>query len=185
MQQANFTNTIGITIHVAAHEAPAFLQRLLPILPQGATASTGAMPPPAWPAVPVAAGSAYQRIAEDNLRRLREDDIPDDGWGGVQDLDKVVRSLRAETSKVVLRAIENGGHVSRDEVYALLGRDKEQSLKGFTKPVAGLMERLVASGQLAADAKPLLQPIYEKSRTYQQAQGFMVPVQVVSLLATA
>ncbi len=196
MSQANITITLSCT--VPANEAPTLLQKLLAALPEGvtptATASPvtggtgdpiggGGLPPPhTWPPVPEDAGEEYKRTAEENLRQLQHGAIPDHGWGRVRDLQKVIGSLRSETRKVVLRAIQNGGHVTRDEVYALLERDETQSLKGFTKPAASLVERLMESGELPRNARPLLTPIYKQSKTYQQAQGFVVPLQVVSLM---
>jgi hypothetical protein len=192
MSQASIT--IGVSCTVPAAEAPALLQKLLAVLPGGviptttATPSTGASDsngdalPHRWPPIPEYAGEVYRKIAEENLRHLQHGEIPDHGWGRVHNLQEVIGSLRSETRKVVLRAIQNGGHVTRDEVYELLERDKTQSLKGFTKPAANLMERLISSGELPRNARPLLEPIYKQSKTYQQAQGFVVPLQVVSLL---
>lgn len=192
MSQASIT--IGVNCTVPAAEAPALLQKLLAVLPGGVTPTTTTNPmsgagdsnedvlPHRWPPIPEHAGDVYRKIAEENLRQLQHGEIPDHGWGRVQNLQEVIGSLRSETRKVVLRAIQNGGHVTRDEVYELLERDKTQSLKGFTKPAASLMERLISSGELPRSARPLLEPIYKQSKTYQQAQGFVVPLQVVSLL---
>lgn len=178
------TITISLSYTLPAKDAPALLQKLLAALPPGsnATVESQCQGAQSWPPVPVAAGEAYREVAEANLRQLRDGTIPDDGWGAVKDLPGAINSLRSETRKVVLRAIENGGHVTREEVYEVLGRDRSQSLKGFTKPVHSLTERLMSGGELSDDAKALLMPIYQKSKTYQQAQGFAVPVQVVSLM---
>jgi len=177
--------TISLNYTVPVQDAAALLHKLIASLPSDATVTTSSHPgsaPRVWPSIPPKAGEAYIKAAEENLRQLAEGSIPDDGWGQLKDLDAVIDSLRHETRAVVRRAIENGGHVSRDEVYELLGRDRSKSLKGFTKPAASLTERLIAGGELPSGAKPLLAPIYQKSKTYQQAQGFAVPVQVVSLV---
>lgn len=186
--------TIGVNFTVPATEASALLQRLLAVLPVGviSTTTSGAVSntddsnedalPHRWPSIPASAGDVYLKVAEENLRQLQHGDIPDHGWGRVKNLQEVISSLRPETRKVVFRAIQNGGHVTRDEVYELLDRDKTQSLKGFTKPAANLMEKLFISGELPRSARPLLDPIYKQSKTYQQAQGFVVPLQIVSLL---
>jgi hypothetical protein len=177
--------TISLNYSVPVQDAVALLQKLLAVLPHGATVtSNGDDPVPhSWPSVSPKAGEAYAKVANENLRQLAEGTVPDDGWGRLNDLAGVIDSLRSETRAVVRRAIENGGHVSREEVYELLRRDRNKSLKGFTKPAANLTERLIAAGELPSGAKPLLAPIYQKSKTYQQAQGFAVPVQVVSLMA--
>lgn len=182
--------TISLNFTVPAHDATALLQKLLAALPAGAdTTMTAPAAPPgqdivarSWPPIPATAGEAYQKVAEENLRQLREGAIPDNGWGVVKDLPRVINSLPSETRKVVRRAIENGGHITRDEVYEVIGRDESKSLKGFTKPASSLTDRLISNGALPENAKPLLAPIYRKSKTFQQAQGFTVPVQVVSLM---
>lgn len=187
MNQA--TVTISLNYTVPPQDASALLQKLLAALPAAAITTVGSVPANgqhaatrSWPAIPSTAEDAYIHLAKDNLRRLVEGDIPDNGWGGVKDLPRAIASLRAQTRKVVLRAIENGGHITRDEVYELIGRDKEQSLNGFTKPSASLSKKLMDSGELPAHAQPLLKPIYKKSKDLQKTQGFAVPVQVVSLM---
>lgn len=177
------TITISLSYTVAADVAPALLQKLLAVLPAGAVAgSTGSQAAHAWPEIPASAHDAYRKIAAGNLTKLQNGTIDDDGWGNVKDLPKVIASLRGSTKKVIQRAIDNGGHVSRDEVYELIGRGEEQSLKGFTRPATAITQRLTAAGELGPNALPLLKPIYAKSKSYQQAQGFVVPLQVVRLL---
>jgi hypothetical protein len=132
------------------------------------------------------AGAALRNIAEANLKILQSGSVPDQGWGSVKDLRASINSLPNDTRRVVLKAIENGGYVTRAEVYEVIGRSTDQSLKGFTKPVNRLMETLKDRSELDADAEPLLMPVYDTTiKTYQQAQGFMVPVQVVSLTRQA
>lgn len=172
---------ITLSFELGLEQAPAFLQQLLTALP--AAAGFPASSTDQWPCIPPSAGDAYREEAEENLRRLRSGDIPDDGWTKVPNLPDVIDSLRAETRRVLMRAIENGGHVSRAEVFTILERNKDQSLKGFTKPAASVTERLMAEGILPRDARPLLTPIYTQSKTYQQAQGFTVPLQVVARMA--
>jgi hypothetical protein len=129
-------------------------------------------------------GTAYRQVVDEYQQLLSEGPIPDQGWGDVKEWPPLFAALPSETRKVVQRAIANGGHISRAEVYEVLGRPQEQSLKGFTRPVNKLMEVLKAKGQVRADAEPLLLPIYETSKTYQQAQGFKVPVQVISQISS-
>lgn len=175
--------TISLNYTVSAQQAPALLQKLLALLPAEAiTASNAPQPAHTWPEIPASADDAYRKVADENLVKLRNGSTEDNGWGNVKDLPGVIASLRGSTKKVVQRAIDNGGHVSRDEVYELIGRGEEQSLKGFTRPAAAVTERLTAAGELGPDAQPLLKPVYAKSKSYQQAQGFVVPLQVVRLL---
>jgi hypothetical protein len=133
------------------------------------------------PGIEDLAGTAYQRVAKSNLDQLTNGSFPDAGWGKVEDLSGIVGSFPTPARKVILRAIANGGHVSRAEVYAILGRSEDQSLKGFTRPVNRVMQSFQEKNAIPANAEPLLEPIYDTSvKTYQQAQGFRVPLQVVA-----
>lgn len=124
-------------------------------------------------------GGIFEDLADENLQRLEKKEIPDEGWGEVHDLAGFIDRLPKNQKKAVLRAIENGGQVSRSEVFSLIGRSEDKSLKGFTKPVTRRMEEIQAKQELRLDATPLLCPIYDGSSRYQQAQGFTVPMQVV------
>lgn len=136
-------------------------------------------PTATFPQVSPLSGAVFQKVAEQNLRLLAESDVPQQGWGRA-DLPNALAQLPIEARKVVLRAIENGGHVSRDEVYELLDRTEEQSLRGFTRPVNRIMSNLQQTGEIDGTAEPLLSPVYDQtSNAYQQAQGFVVPLQVV------
>lgn len=146
-----------------------------------AAAPAAAHAPMVFPDLDPAVPSAFRGIAEQNLQQLKKGSIPDQGWGSANVL-RAISELPVETRKVVVRAIENGGHITRAEVYEVLRRAPDQSLKGFTRPVNRLTESLLSRGEITGAAEPLLHPIYnQKSKTYQQAQGFHVPVQVVHL----
>lgn len=177
------TITISLNYTVSAQQAPALLQKLLAVLPAEAVISSSA-PQPAhtWPDIPAVADDGYRKVAEENLTKLRNGSTEDNGWGNVKNLSAVITSLRGATKSVVQRAIDNGGHVSRHEVYQLIGRGADQSLKGFTRPAAAVTKRLIAAGELDLRAQPLLKPVYAKSKSFQQAQGFVVPLEVVRLL---
>lgn len=123
-------------------------------------------------------GGMLEYLAEENVQRLEKKEVADEGWGEVPDLAGFINRLPKNQKKVVLRAIENGGQVSRSEVFALIGRAENKSLTGFTKPVARRMEEMQEKQELL-NAAPLLSPIYDGSSRYQQAQGFTVPMQVV------
>ncbi|MHB1475214.1 MAG: hypothetical protein ACYDDU_19125 [Dermatophilaceae bacterium] len=84
--------------------------------------------------------------------------------------------------KVVKLAIENGGAVTRDEVYELGGYSESRSLKGFTRPANRATLALRDSGDLPEDAEELLEPIYDMSvKSYQRAKGFRIPLEIVKL----
>jgi len=121
----------------------------------------------------------FKTIVDENLQSLEKEEVPDEGWGQIHDLAGFINRLPKNQKKTVLRAIENGGKVSRSEVFALIGRSEDKSLKGFTKPVISRMEEMQEKQELPLDATPLLRPIYDGSMRYQQAQGFLVPMQVV------
>lgn len=186
---------LNITINVPSlQELPAALRQIHEVLAlnrgvlQGPSSSEAQQAVLDTAAVPNAGalsrktGNAYRRVVFEYQQVLSHGPIPDQGWGDVKDWPPVLKALPTETRKVVQHAIKNGGHISRAEVYEVLGRSEDQSLKGFTRPVNKVMEMLRAKKQIRDDAEPLLTPIYETSKTYQQAQGFKVPVQVISLI---
>lgn len=177
------TITISLNYTVPAGQASATLQELLKLLPAASSAINST--PQAvhkWPAIPTSVDDEYRRRAEQNLMKLRTGVIEDEGWGNVKDLATVIKSLRDATRMVILRAIDNGGHVSRDEVYELIGRDEDKTLKGFTRPAVAVTTRLTKEGQLGEEFKPLLKPVYAKSKSFQAAQGFVIPLQIVRML---
>jgi len=83
-------------------------------------------------------------------------------------------------AKAFQKAIENGGEVSRAEVYKLGVYDADRSLKGFTRPVNRIVAEMKDSGELPEDAVSPFEPIYDANGDgYQSAQGFRVPLAVV------
>lgn len=198
------TVTIGLNFTVPAMQAPALLQKLLDLLPPGSITTT-ATPVSAVPSAPVNTASGtpptapqadhawpeiesndeeYRALAEQNLMKLRTGLVEDQGWGNVKNLRGAIKSLRIETRSVILQAIENGGHVSRAEVFKLIERDDDKSLRGFTRPAIALTNKLKKAGELADDFKELLKPVYAKSKTLPAAQGFVIPLQVVRMLSS-
>lgn len=81
-------------------------------------------------------------------------------------------------------AIKGGtGFISREEVYKIGGYPESRSLKGFTRPVNRIVERLTDSGKLPEDAEDLLVPDYDPTvKGYQRARGFRVPMEIVKIL---
>lgn len=84
--------------------------------------------------------------------------------------------------RVIMAAIQNGGSVSRDEVYELAGYDSTRSLKGFTRPTNRATNALRESGVLPDDADELLAPKYDLTvKSFQRTQGFTIPLEIVKL----
>ncbi|MEJ8837600.1 hypothetical protein [Ramlibacter sp. AN1133] len=178
MPSSTITISVNASFQLSVTDAPATLAKLLALFPQPGVAAVEQQLPGL-----AKAGAVLKSIAEANGKLMREGTVPDRGWGGVKDIHGAINKLPGETRRVVLKAIENGGQISRAEVYEVLGRPADQSLKGFTKPVNRLMEQLQEQQELEEDAEALLTPVYDStSRTYQKAQGFTVPLQVVKML---
>ncbi|QBY56458.1 hypothetical protein [Cupriavidus oxalaticus] len=196
------TVTIGLNFTVPAMQAPGLLQKLIELLPPGSITSTSALasavpsapisaapsaptstpqPVHAWPPIK-STDEEYRALAEQNLMNLRMGLIEDAGWGNVKNLVDAIKSLRVETRRVIMQAADNGGHVSREEVFHLIERDDDKSLRGFTRPAVALTEKLKKAGELGEDFKELLKPVYKKSKSFQSAQGFVIPLQVVRML---
>lgn len=87
-------------------------------------------------------------------------------------------------AQAINQAIKSGtGFVSREEVYQIGGYPASRSLKGFTRPVNRIAERLTESGKLPEDAEDLLVPDYDTTlKGYQRARGFRVPMEIVKIL---
>jgi len=81
-------------------------------------------------------------------------------------------------------AIQGGtGFISREEVYKIGSYPESRSLKGFTRPVNRIMERLTEAGKLPEDAEDLLVPDYDPAvKGYQRARGFRVPMEIVMMI---
>ncbi|WP_051629089.1 hypothetical protein [Arthrobacter sp. UNC362MFTsu5.1] len=107
------------------------------------------------------------------------------GWtkGLVEKAFELLAGSRANVQiQVVKFAIEHGGAVSREDVYALGAYGESRSLKGFTRPTNRATQALRDSGDLPEDAEELLEPIYDMSVSgYQRAKGFRIPVEIVQL----
>lgn len=185
----NFTTT--------AQDFPALLNQLLghlagaglpqPQVTAGA-APAAAQPAPlnleraSFPDLDPNGGKTYLRAGQMNLRKLEAGEIEDAGWSKVTDLDGKLARLRKPYRAVLKRAVLNGGHISRDEVYREINRAPDKALKGFTRPVQALAKQLDAQGLLGANYEELLTPIYAGSGGFDKAEGFTVPLQVVVAL---
>ena len=83
---------------------------------------------------------------------------------------------------VIRRAARLGGSVDRAEVYDVCGFSTDRLLTGFTKPVARITWVLQYEGLVPQGVPPALYPVYEGPG---RARAFVVPDEIVDLLATA
>ena len=111
--------------------------------------------------------------------------VPSSGWTVDAYAGTVAELFRGHgvQASAIMTAVQNGGVVSRDEVYELGKYPAARSLKGFTRPVSRITQRLVEKGELPEDVDDLLDPIYDPELSgYQRVQGFRVPADVVQLV---
>lgn len=181
--QPTFNINLNFTVASVGEIPPLLTQIQEALRGMAAPAPTARTGPRQYPEVDPSASPTYHLVAEENLKALRSGKIPQQGWEKAKNLQAEIGRLGAAHRKVLLRAVANGGHITRDEVYEVTGRAPDKSLKGFTKPALGLEKKLQARGELVDGHVPLLEPIYETgTKTYQPAAGFKMPVQVVHLL---
>jgi hypothetical protein len=113
-------------------------------------------------------------------------DVESTGWT-IDLYDEAMSGLLSKhfvQANAINEAIKAGtGYISRADVYALGSYKDSRSLKGFTRPVNRIMEKLVESGKLPEDAEDLLVPVYDPAiKSYQRALGFRVPLELVKIL---
>lgn len=65
----------------------------------------------------------------------------------------------------VRRAFQNGGSISRDEIYAVAGFDLSRSLRGFTRPIDRITRLLIDSEVLPYAVNSALTPFYDSALT--------------------
>ena len=84
-------------------------------------------------------------------------------------------------ARVIRRAAEQGGYVSRDEVYELGGYSQSRQLTGWTRPLRTWTEHLRNEGVLGPEdgETDVLYAVYEGAS---RAKGFRVPQRVLELL---
>jgi hypothetical protein len=98
-------------------------------------------------------------------------------------LRRALRERGAEAQlKAFERAIDNGGFVSRAEVYALAGYPATRQLKGWTSPIVAAQEEVVLHGSLSDDAAPAMVTNYGVGTGYRPAKGFDVAPEIVKLV---
>lgn len=101
-------------------------------------------------------------------------------------LSRLEREGRPIQAQAIREAARSGGRVSRARIYEIAGYSPGRSLKGWTRPIARLVEQMRATGSVAADAVVPLATEYDPRRTsYQQALGFVMPTSVTEVFALA
>jgi hypothetical protein len=112
-------------------------------------------------------------------------DTNETGWTA-RELNSLLRRLVtiAPVQEATIRlAGQQGGYVSREDVYRLGEYEPDRQLKGFTRPVNRLVQELRNSGELPDDAADALSPVYETmSYGFGRVDGFRVPEEIVGLL---
>jgi len=108
-------------------------------------------------------------------RECRPTVTTDTGWDR-STLDQFAARLAATgastQAKAFQRATDNGGQVSRAEVYELGGFGEARSLKGFTRPVNRVVKDMKTAGVIPSDAIVPLQPVYGAGPGWKRADGF-------------
>ncbi|MFF8483624.1 PIN domain-containing protein [Streptomyces antibioticus] len=90
----------------------------------------------------------------------------------------VIRKLRVQApvqEESIARAVENGGYVSREEIYEIGGYGPERMLKGFTRPVTRVSLEVAADRGLSRFDRDLLDPVYAEMKAgFGWVDGFRV-----------
>lgn len=117
-----------------------------------------------------------------------DDDGESTGWT-THVLELLLRRLSsvAPVQEATIRlAVQQGGYVSRGDVYRLGEYDPDRQLKGFTRPVNRLVQELRDTGDVPGDAADVLSPVYDKMvHGFGWVDGFRVPAEIVGLLQEA
>lgn len=102
---------------------------------------------------------------------------------------ELYRRLVAEGSHVqagtILAEVRAGGWCDRSTVYRLGRFPDHRTLKGFTRPVARVMQRMEKEGILPAGAPSPMQPTYDAADGTQTADGFRMPDDLVRIFLQA
>lgn len=137
----------------------------------------------AWP-------TAERRRLLESIERIRTEaevaanEHPEPSGWSKNLLGDVFIMLAQEGAEVQLNAIRhahnNGGEVSRDDVFAIGGYPDDRQLKGFTRPCNRVTQKLRDKGILPDDCDELLTPIYPIGSGYSKALGFRIPPELVN-----
>lgn len=104
-------------------------------------------------------------------------------YESVQELLDRLRALGAHVqASVIEEAASAGGWVARERVFEIGGYDESRQLKGFTRPIRGVVDALVEEGLLAETVGMPLWPTYPGPG---KADGFAVPDDAVESLSSS
>lgn len=110
---------------------------------------------------------------------------PSPGWGAAH-VDALRSALpdRGKPTPLVAcdAAVENGGYVSRAEVFALGGYDQNRKLNNWTARFEVVVADLVAERGLPEDADLPMMPEYGPGTGFRPALGFNVAPEIVRIL---
>ena len=98
-------------------------------------------------------------------------------------LSRLRRSAPVQAAAIE-QAVQQGGYVSREEVYDLGDYEPGRQLKGFTRPVNRLAQQLRDEGQISSDAADPLLPVYDQmSHGFGWVDGFRVPDELIEVFS--
>ncbi|MEV7417488.1 PIN-like domain-containing protein [Streptomyces sp. NPDC089919] len=101
----------------------------------------------------------------------------------------LIRALRVQApvqEAVIFRAVENGGFVSRDEVYEIGGYEPGRMLKGFTRPIARISQDVAVDVGFTRFDQDVLTPVYDEMKAgFGRADGFKVSATLQASLEKA
>lgn len=107
------------------------------------------------------------------------------GWT-TEAVETLLRRLNYEApvQEATIRfAAQNGGFVSREDVYRIAEYEPSRQLKGFTRPVNRIAQELRDSGDVPEEALDVLVPVYDEGKHgFGWVDGFRVPAEVISTL---
>lgn len=109
----------------------------------------------------------------------------DTGWTA-EAMETLLRRLNYEApvQEATIRfAAQNGGFVSRDDVYRIGEYEPSRQLKGFTRPVNRIVQELRDSGEVGEEALDVLVPVYDEGKHgFGWVDGFRVPAGIIGTL---
>lgn len=120
---------------------------------------------------------------EELLRRVLhpENEREEAGWTASA-LDEALHRLDEDgawvQAAVIRKALETGGHVTRDRVFKIGHYPKGRSLRGFTKPVSRIVGEMRYEGLVPEEAAELLVSSYQDGV---KADGFKIPPMLAAL----
>jgi hypothetical protein len=112
------------------------------------------------------------------------DTLRDGGWGR-ESIANLLARLEDEgpvQAAVIRRAAEQGGHVTRDDVYQCGEYEPGRQLKGFTRPVNRIVQEFRDQGIISETAVDVLITEYDPTANFGWASGFTVPKELVSMI---